>query len=197
MIFNAGILLAYFFGERQQMVVVFGYFVQSLFVGLQTWFQLIVDWWRTSSKDATSKRAQRFLIFFFPVHFGGFHFVYFIFLLIGYSGEGLGSQTLSAILFWAFGWGVLDLLAYMWRELTPSQPNRRTRGFWMAYLRVVPMHLFILLGGLSLGSQPDSPVSLGMTTAFVTFIILKSIGDIVLYKWSMVKPVVGSMEVGN
>ncbi len=186
--FNVSLLLAYFLGQQQPLVIVYGYFVQSVFVGIQTWLQQAIFIYRARRRKRTPEGDREvaldsFMLWFFPVHFGGFHFVYMIFLLVAYRPEKLAPYTLSEVVGYATLWSAIQLVIYLWRELSPQQPNRASPTIFFAYLRVVPMHLFILLGGLGFGSFATSDLGFGVSLAFVVFVGLKTIGDVVLYRW--------------
>ncbi len=106
---------------------------------------------------------------FFAVHYGLFHVVYFVFLVFA----DRGAVVLDP---WFWGCTAVFGLNHLWshrynRELDrQGTPNIGTLMF-TPYLRIVPMHLTIIFGGLFAGGP----------LALLMFGALKTVADVVMH----------------
>ena len=114
--------------------------------------------------EETKHRVARF----FLMHYGGFHFVYFVFLLAFSQYRGLSSADLiyivpTALLF-------LGNHIYSYRYNGPRDIGRPNIGTIMMYpyARVIPMHLTLILG-----------VFLG--GGLLLFLLLKTLADVIMH----------------
>lgn len=104
--------------------------------------------------------------FFFLAHYGFFHFVYAIFLLVSFSkGANTKIILITGCIFLIES--TMQLLIRKKKIL--EQQENVGRIFTTPYLRIVPMHLMILL-----------PNILDMSVT-VVFLILKTVADIAMY----------------
>jgi hypothetical protein len=113
---------------------------------------------------------------FFAFHYGFFHFGYLIFI-VAISAAGLFGRTpdagdfgLIALLGSAFWWTHRDSHRRHVAADVAGTPNIGTLMF-LPYLRVFPMHVTIILGGL-LGGGP---------WALLLFTVLKTVADVLMH----------------
>lgn len=175
---NIGLAYAYFEHIVSEETILFTYFSQSIVMGLSYFFQLLTlrDY---SVKDVSindkpivkSSKTQGCISLFFLFHYGFFHLVYFIFLS-EFIDIGKDIDTLFiryAIITFAVG-ELLNIIKQRFGKHT-IVPNIGELMF-TPYLRIIPMHLFIIFGGF-FGHQN--------ATIFMLFIILKIISDIAMH----------------
>ena len=113
---------------------------------------------------------------FFLLHYGGFHLVYFIFLLVfsltgmfsSADENALNSADLKYILPTALLFLGNHVFSYFYNR--PRDSGRQNIGALMSYpyARIIPMHLTIILG-LSLGG------------GLLLFLLLKTLADAVMH----------------
>ena len=151
--------------------IVWIYWLQSVLIGLFNFFDLL----SVKNPDATSmsinsqpvtKSSMGCAAWFFLLHYGLFHFVYAIFLLVGKSSGVNGKLLLITA-----GIFVAESTIQFIRKRSTLQSEKVNVGklFFMPYLRIVPMHLMILV-----------PSFLGIT-ASVLFLVLKTAADAGMY----------------
>lgn len=143
-------------------MLLFPYWLQSVLIGIFAWRRIRVtpDYRVGSVQFTINKRRfrredwpQRRLARFFAMHFGLFHFVYMLFIL-GLAMHGNGVTTLD----WYFAWAAALPLAISQarvhrEEVREDRVHLPSTGalFLLPYLRVVPMHIGILVGGMLVG----------------------------------------------
>ena len=170
--YNVLLLYLYATARIDARTVIWGYYLQSLFIGFQyVGLSIIKKFKLTRSLFPLSQHA---FTFFFIVHFGIFHLVYFVFL-IGMSAYGDADQMVSLVDFLKYSFGVLALntLFLFLREgvsWTDDYPKPTVVG---AYLRIIPIHLFIIFTPML-----EEGISL---KSFSLFIALKLIVDVLIY----------------
>ncbi len=103
---------------------------------------------------------------FFLFHFGFFHFVYAIFLLVGNSSGVNGKLLLITA-----GIFLAESTIQFIRKRISVQTEKVNVGkmFFTPYLRILPMHLMIL-----------APAFLGISASIV-FLLLKTLADVGMY----------------
>ena len=114
--------------------------------------------------EETKHRVARF----FLGHYGGFHFVYFGFLLVFSQSGGLSPADLiyiipTALLF-------LGNHIYSYRYNGPRDIGRQNIGTIMMYpyARIVPMHLTVILG-------------FAFSGGLLLFLLLKTLADVIMH----------------
>ncbi len=151
--------------------IVWIYWLQSILIGFFTFIELLLvkepdESSMKLNNQPISKNNMGCAAFFFLFHFGIFHLVYAVFLLVSFSkGTNIKFILITAGIFLVEG--TLQLI----RKKTSSQPQKENIGkiFFMPYLRIIPMHLMILLPGfLGFGSS-------------VIFLFLKTAADVGMY----------------
>jgi hypothetical protein len=151
--------------------IVWIYWLQSVLIGLFTFIQLLRiknpdEKSLTMNNQPISKNSMGCAAFFFLAHYGLFHFVYAIFLLVGFSkGANTKMILITGCIFLIES--TMQLLRK--RNNTFEQKENVGKIFLTPYLRIVPMHLMILL-----------PNILDMSVT-VVFLILKTMADIAMY----------------
>jgi len=109
---------------------------------------------------------------FFTLHFGLFHFVYLIFLLVMTTSDNAeGIFSLFNFIKLSVGYLLANTLFLIGRELIPEAPDYPKPSVLGAYVRIIPIHLFIMLNSFS-GIMPK---------AFVVFMALKLFADLIAY----------------
>jgi len=152
--------------------VIWIYWFQSVIIGLFNFLDLLTvksfDTGGFKINGAPMKKDQNgCMAFFFLIHYGIFHFVYGIFL-----ATQIG--VLSAMTKMVFI-GIIVFLIESLVDFRHRKQMEKTRVvnfgylFFLPYLRVIPMHLFILV-----------PVFLGITGS-ILFLLLKFLADILSF----------------
>lgn len=156
---------------KQYTTIIWLYWCQSVVLGIFNFFDMLtlknarVENMTFNGKPATVKQAKGCLPVFFLVHYGIFHLVYFIFLLVDFKISNLDFNLWK----WAIAGIFVNQLIYFVQNKTKYANTPRNIGtmFIIPYLRIVPMHLTILL-----------PKFLGWTPG-LTFLILKTVFDVI------------------
>ena len=152
------------------------YWIQSVIIGFFNFIDLLTikNYNPGDAKlngQPITEKNKGCLPWFFLFHYGLFHFVYGIFLLVKFNIDKVDKSFLL-IGVAAF---LAESLAGFIRRKTAEQEMKFNIGslFFLPYVRIIPMHLVILVPAF-LGVQPS-----------VIFLILKTIADIfsfVLYQ---------------
>lgn len=152
------------------------YWAQSVIIGIANYFRIRgLDRFSTEGFSINNKPAQetpdvrRSTANFFALHYGLFHAVYFMFL----SKQG-GIETFSDLWFLvaAATFAVNHFFSYRVNAARDRQgrPNIGTLMF-LPYLRVIPMHLTVIVGGLIIASP----------AALLLFGMLKTAADVAMH----------------
>ena len=151
--------------------IIWIYWLQSVLIGLFNFLDLLM----VKNPDSTSmsinsqpvtKGSMGCAAWFFLLHYGFFHFVYAIFLLVG-KNSGVNGKLLLITAGIFVTEGTIQLIRK--RNSLQSEKVNVGKMFFTPYLRIVPMHLMILV-----------PSFLGIT-ASVLFLVLKTIADAGMY----------------
>ena len=150
--------------------VVWIYWWQSVIIGIFNFLDLItIKNYDSSKLLVNGKPAQQSgkgcMSFFFLFHYGTFHLVYGVFLLVQ---QGLPNRTMLAINIIAF---LMESVIVFRRKKAYEKEHPVNPGvlMFLPYLRILPMHLLILM-----------PVFLSISPSLV-FLILKTLADIIFY----------------
>jgi hypothetical protein len=165
------------------LLMLWPYWLQSLVIGWYARKRILAlttfstDGFRINGQaveptDATKRSTANF----FALHYGFFHFGYFVFLLaISAIGEfGRAPTSLDLLLFAALGFGFWLSHRQSHRlNLAADTRGERNIGTLMAlpYARVFPMHVTIILGAM-LG---------GGAGALLLFTALKTVADVLMH----------------
>lgn len=142
LLFNLLLTVLYLSGEMGIGPIILIYFFQSIFIGLQYFLRMFIG-----VRDARKQgeRINYYSPLFFGGHFGFFHFVYFIFLIgiVSRHHEGLWDQNWKLVILSLLANTLLSTLSDIKSDRENNTPYT---GFaLMPYLRIVPMHLFIIM----------------------------------------------------
>lgn len=173
--------------------VIWMYYFQSVFIGIQYFLRLLFIGWRKKNipvnpdsdketKDKKSGYSTVGMALFFAFHYGMFHFVYLIFL-IGMSSKLPGEVDTRLILYFFAGL-LLNLIFSLISDVRKDKKLNTGGGslFFVPYLRVVPMHLFIIFGfNTALTEKPGGNFFSSVTGVFIFFIILKTLSDLIMH----------------
>ncbi len=144
--------------------IIWIYWFQSVFIGLVAAFELYLPGKNLENTGMDSLGSNGCLSLFFIVHYGTFHLIYAIFMLVDYRHAV--QQTVLMIALGAFA--IETLLSFNQRRNANISGNANTAAaMFLPYLRVIPMHLTIIL-----------PKLLGVETSSL-FILLKTLADII------------------
>lgn len=186
-LFNALIILFYYLGQVDPRSVILIYYFQSIIIGLFHFLRLYklsnfnTDNFTSNGKpvEATRKTA-RSTAFFFLFHYGFFHFVYFVFLtiMIFSMSDGKNGFDTKFFLFSIFSYFVNSLfsLRYHVERDKEEKPNIGSLMF-LPYLRVFPMHIFIIAG---MGLELSKREVLGFDVLEL-FVLLKTLSDVAMH----------------
>jgi hypothetical protein len=155
------------------------YWFQSITIGLFNFIRILqLKEFSTQGVEINGQPAQSapganiFIAFFFLIHYGTFHFVYFMFLLTGTFaktyGNGPNLIELKYIFLTAFLFFLSHLFSFFYNR--PRVAKKQDIGSLMfyPYARIIPMHLTIIFGN-ALGG------------ALVFFLVLKTIADGIMH----------------
>lgn len=144
--------------------IIFTYYLQSVVTGMLHFIRLLM------LKDSCSQGSGWKVAGFFAFHYGLFHLVYLIFL--GPMLTEIPGRVDIALL----GVSVIGFLGGGIAELIEKSANDRKKPpvpfllFFQPYLRIVPVHLFIMAAFLAF--TPEK---------FLLFLMLKTIADLLTY----------------
>lgn len=120
-----------------------------------------------------TKDTKNFVAFFFLVHYGLFHFAYFVFIYTQHLKNGLIDSRgvwfviISSLMFFAN-----HLYSYFYnREADRKKTSNIGRVMVFPYARIIPMHLTIIIG---------SDIK---AIALPLFLLLKTGADAVMHYW--------------
>ena len=154
------------------------YWGQSIIIGIFN-YRRILDLKKFSTTGYTSGGLQpkptietkKSTAKFFALHYGGFHFGYFVFMFK--EKNELSNDSLIFIILCVVVFFFNHMYSYFHnRERDMKRvPNIGTMMFF-PYLRIIPMHLTIILGGI-----------FGKTSAFglIIFLVLKTFADLIMH----------------
>lgn len=177
---NVVTLIAALWFEWPLGTLVWPYLAQSLIIG---WFarRRMLDEPNVSTEGLTNEdgvqvpnneQGRRSTADFFVLHYGFFHagYVFFTVTQTGWPSRGdtLGIAALAVSFAFTH--------AHSFRANRPAEEGRPiSLGalLFVPYLRIVPMHLTILFGGLMMGAAQGFPVAL--------FVVLKTVSDVAMH----------------
>ncbi len=162
---DVSVLMWIYWGQS----VVIGYFNVHRILDLD---RFSTQGFRINDRAVEPTRAtQRKTATFFAMHYGMFHLVYFVFLVKDASLDGTVSLLGVAVCVFAFYLNHRFSWQYHRARDRERVPNIGNIMFF-PYLRIIPMHLTILLGGLSGGHG---------TFSLLFFLMLKTAADVAMH----------------
>jgi len=188
LIFNA--FLAWGYTDRLFSfdTIVWIYFFQSVLLGIGNAVRMAflrdftAENFTINGQQAVSKSKTKWAsIVFFLVHYGFFHFVYLIFLIVGSinNGSKLDFKVVMVNLIVIAG----NTLISVWSNLLRDRENPPSISFlfFVPYLRVVPMHVFIILGFSMKNKVLLTLPYFGLIDLFWLFLLLKTFFDLLMH----------------
>lgn len=188
LIFNTSLAWAYTDGLIAKDTIVWIYFFQSVIIGISNSARIVgLSYYLASNltKDgepvAVTAKTKWFGALFFTFHYGLFHFIYLIGLVI-FSFDNGSQLDLRMVLINA---GVIAINAIISTYYTMVRDREEKPAidslFFTPYLRILPMHFFLIVG---IASKSDSSVLLsggGSLNVFWIFLMLKLISDLIMH----------------
>lgn len=159
------------------------YFIQSLAIGFFQFFKLLdLENFSTEGVQINgayvgpSKNVKYFFTGFFVMHFGIFHLVYLVFLIvylsIGYVSLAITPLFLLSILLVVSNHAISYALN---RENDKKRNINISKLFFIPYGRILPMHIIIILMGLFASTGG------GNNLVLLIFMGLKTIADLITH----------------
>lgn len=173
--FNGLFIYLYLTNDISVGEIVWIYYLQSVLIGFQYFVRMIAGARRSNAK------GKYFTPMFFALHYGLFHLVYFVFLTLMSASENGPKANLLHVLY-GFAALFINMLFSLTSDLKGDKAQNRDGSslFFTPYLRIVPMHLFIIMGfNAVVDNNADSWFF--RQDAFIIFIILKTISDLLLH----------------
>ncbi len=174
LLFNFLFIFLYLFKQLETGEIVWIYFIQSCFIGLQNFIRMFSLAWRGSGPGRYG------VPFFFALHFGLFHLVYLVFLTIITSTNdhfNVDTRNLLTAFFLLF----MNMIFSTASDIKSDKEQGLVPGslMFMPYLRIIPMHLFIIMGFND--NLSKSVPWFFRQDAFLIFILLKTVTDVILH----------------
>jgi len=173
---NAATLCVAVFDHWSTVALMAAYWAQSVLIGIANVFRIVaLDRFSTQGFKIGGRAVdptpavKRQTAIFFAIHYGFFHLAYLMFLR---------SFAKASVIFDGWFWlctvafGLDHLWSHRGRAALDRQavPNIGTMMF-TPYLRIVPMHLTILLGGLFINAA----------AGMILFGVLKTLADLAMH----------------
>jgi ribosomal protein S27AE len=175
----SAIAIAFHMTLRDLMLV---YWAQSVIIGISFFIRILslqnfsTEGMKINHQPVAEEPASKWKVaLFFLFHYGFFHFVYFMFIVVDPASAGSAPMFSSTAGLWLCA-GVFALnhafsLRHNIEEDRLGKPNLGTL-MMLPYARIIPMHLTILLGGTFFG---------GTRPLLAMFIVLKTIADVIMH----------------
>ncbi len=152
--------------------VVWIYWFQSVTIGVFNFFDLLTiknydaSGFKMNNQpvDAKNKGCTPW---FFLVHYGLFHLVYCIFLLVDFRAASVDKMVLLLGIAAFFLESIINFIRQ--KQLERTTVLKLDTIFFLPYLRIIPMHLMILLPAF-FGFQPS-----------LLFLVLKTFADVLSF----------------
>ncbi len=160
------------------------YFIQSVVIGFYARRRMLAlrdfstEGLSNEDGDPTpaTEQSQKSAANFFALHYGFFHFGYFVFLYQGSVESGHPPTQIDGLMAVVVGLAFLLTHGRSHREHVEadlaSKPNLGALMF-MPYLRIIPMHLVILFGAARGGGAGT----------IIAFSVLKTLADVGMHKF--------------
>lgn len=154
------------------------YWFQSATIGFFNFLRMLtlkdfsVEGLHSHGKTPPANRTTKItLALFFALHYGGFHMVYLFFLLGGalfYLREVISSLPYVLLLFAMFF--MSHLFSFIQNNKRESRGQNIGKMMLYPYVRIIPMHLTLVFGGLLMNHS-----------ATILFLLLKTVADVVMH----------------
>lgn len=150
--------------------VIIGYFSVRRMLAL---VEFSTDGMTQNGRVLTATRAtQKSIAGFFTLHYGFFHLVYLVFILMdernAFQGDWLYLLLCVAVFFLNHRYSFIEH-----RERDASRKPNIGNIMFFPYARIIPMHLTIIAGGAFSGAS---------TGVLILFLSLKTVADVIMHK---------------
>lgn len=164
-------------------IILWSYWLQSVIIGFFNFIKILTlkdfstEGFKSNGRSVSPTTATKIsTALFFAFHYGFFHLVYALFLLT----FSFVSQSFALIDFgFVFLAGIIfffnHLFSFLYFKNKPQKKQNIGSVMFFPYIRIVPMHLTIIFGGMFLFSGS------GSVFVLIFFLILKSIADIIMH----------------
>jgi len=156
------------------------YWFQSITIGIFNFVRILqlkkfnTENFRMNGVQPQATSTTKYVVAsFFAFHYGLFHFVYFIFLMVASVAQALKGFSFSAIWFVLLSAAIffVNHLFSFRKNKSEKEQNIGTVLFF-PYARIIPMHLCIIFGFAFAGT------SIGI----IIFTALKTVADVVMHQ---------------
>ena len=169
------------------------FYFQNIFIGIQYFIRMMAskelskeDVFQNGKPMVVTPKEKRSTAFFFALHYGAFHFAYFIFLIVitGQMRQYCLDCTYfnmyfkTSMLFFAAN-TILSLISQI-KQDREEKPALSSMMF-TPYLRIIPMHLFLIFGLWQQIRSGNTNFGVLNIDAFTLFLVLKTISDALFY----------------
>lgn len=188
LLFNLYLASGFLYNWISMDTIIWIYYFQSIIIGIGNTVRMAnlknftTDNFQINGEpvQATSKTKWTSALFFM-FHFGFFHFVYFIFLVVFSMGNGSktdGKLVLLNIMIMA-----ANTIIATWSNIVRDREEKQNIGglLFTPYLRVVPMHIFIILGMTRKFDKLVELPIIGNLDIFWVFMMLKILSDVLMH----------------
>jgi len=165
---NLGVIAAAYAGDWSLPTILVSYVTQSIIIGL---FQAkkMADLTVFSTEGVKlndhpvdpTPQTKHTMVVFFLLHYGFFHVAYML-VVLSWGAVDWPAVAGSSALFFAN-----HLFSYVVNRAAPKQPPNIGTMMFSPYVRIVPMHAFIMLGAFVAGGSHG----------IVVFMVLKTLAD--------------------
>ncbi|MBK7289368.1 MAG: hypothetical protein IPI78_03445 [Chitinophagaceae bacterium] len=156
--------------------IVWIYWFQSIIIGFFNFLELLTAKNTSGEITATNNSSVKFTkgcaAWFFLFHYGTFHLVYFVFLLVDFDSTSVKKLVLLLGIATFFLESMIGFIRH--KAIEKTEKVNIGLLFFLPYLRIIPMHLMILL-----------PKFFGMEPSLL-FLVLKMGADLLafrIYDW--------------
>lgn len=157
--------------------IIWIYWFQSVIIGVFN-FLRIINLKKFSTKGfkvngqptKATTETKVHTAFFFLFHYGGFHFVYLLFLA---GSAKVNTSNMLFLMLSGLAFFVNHFFSY-WKNYNDDAKKIKNIGrvMFFPYARIVPMHLTIVFGFLFIGEG----------VGLVFFLLLKTLADVVMHQ---------------
>lgn len=152
--------------------IVWIYWFQSIIIGFFNFLELLTAKNTSGEITTTGNSSVKFTkgcaAFFFLFHYGIFHLVYFIFLLVDFDSTSVKKLVLLLGIATFFLESMIGFIRH--KAIEKTEKVNIGLLFFLPYLRIIPMHLMILL-----------PKFFGITPTLL-FLVLKMGADLLTFR---------------
>jgi len=190
---NIVVIITAYLNKWNVFIAIWSYWLQSVIIGVFQVIRIIAlknfstagfSINNVPADNIPADKVRRITALFFAFHYGFFHLIYFIFLIVlTFAGQDADGVIYTVGNYqYIFLNGLIFLFHYLYnyfyyRNELPKKPNIGTLMF-EPYLRIIPVHIVIVLFFYLMVSNKKINFSV---TALVVFLLLKGLNDIITH----------------